>query len=143
VLTDNDVSRVPAAVAVDAARQALIQLGRGELAAPTRARCELGELDYVITAGALADGTSGFRAYRAGEPAGQQLVAVWDRQGNLTGIVVGDELGALRTGALGAVAADVLAPPDADADAATIIGTGRQAWTQPRTTPPQATWSPN
>ena len=42
--------------------------------------------------------------------------------------MVGEELGARRTGALGAVAADVLALPEADTVA--VIGTGRQAWTQ-------------
>ena len=37
-------------------------------------------------------------------------------------------LGARRTGPLGAVAADVLAPPDANSVA--VIGSGHQAWTQ-------------
>lgn len=55
VLTDNDVRGAPAAVVVDAAREALIQAGRGELTGPPRARSELGDVDYVYTAGALAD----------------------------------------------------------------------------------------
>lgn len=128
LLTDDDVRPAPASVAVGAAREALVQFGEGAMIAPPRVRSELGALDYVYTAGALADGTSGFRAYRAGQPAGDQLVAVWDPSGELIGIVVGDELGARRTGALGAVAADVLARSDAT-DVA-IIGTGVQAWTQ-------------
>lgn len=128
IIGDEEVRAAPVAVVVDAAREALLQFGRGELAAPPRTRSELGSFDYVYTAGALADGTSGFRAYRAGQPAGDQLVAVWDSEGRLTGLVVGDELGARRTGALGAVAADALARPDA----ATVglVGTGQQAWTQ-------------
>lgn len=128
VLTDDDVRRVPASIAVEAAREALMQFGAQTLIAPPRVRSELGALDYVYTAGALADGTSGFRAYRAGQPAGDQLVAVWNPKGELAGIVVGAELGARRTGALGAVAVDVLARPDATEVA--VIGTGAQAWTQ-------------
>lgn len=113
---------------VAAAREALLQAARGELDAPPRVRTELGSLDYVFTAGALADGSSGFRAYRAGQPAGDQLVAVWDADGALTGLVVGEELGARRTGALGAVAGDALARPDAHTVG--LVGTGRQAWAQ-------------
>jgi len=128
VLTDNDVRGAPAAVVVDAAREALIQAGRGELTGPPRARIELGDVDYVYTAGALADGTSGFRVYRAGHPAGDQLVAVWAADGHLAGLVVGEELGVRRTGALGAVAADVLARPDATTVA--VVGSGGQAWSQ-------------
>lgn len=128
VLTDEDVRAASAATVVAAAREALLQAGRGELAAPPRARAELGGVDYVFTTGGLADGTSGFRAYRAGQPAGDQLVAVWDADGHLMGLVVGDELGARRTGALGAVAADALARRDADIVG--VVGTGRQAWTQ-------------
>lgn len=101
VLTDSDVRGAPAAVVVDAAREALIQAGRGELTGPPRARSELGDVDYVYTAGALADETSGFRVYRAGHPAGDQLVAVWAADGHLAGLVVGEELGVRRTGALG------------------------------------------
>jgi len=55
-------------------------------------------------------------------------VAVWDADGRLLGLVVGDELGARRTGALGAVAVDALARPEADIVG--VIGTDRQAWTQ-------------
>ncbi|MER5388019.1 NAD(P)-binding domain-containing protein [Saccharopolyspora sp. NPDC002686] len=109
-------------------REALREHAARRLAAPPRVRCPLDSLDYVFTAGGLAEGVSGFRAYRAGRPAGDQLVAVWDAHGILTGVVVGDELGARRTGALGAVAADVLARQDSRV--AAIIGTGHQAWTQ-------------
>ena len=128
ILTDDDVCAASAAMVVAAAREALLQAGRGELTAPPRARAELGSVDYVFTVGGLSDGTSGFRAYRAGHPAGDQMVAVWNASGQLTGLVVGDELGARRTGALGAVAVDLLARPEADT--AGVVGTGRQAWAQ-------------
>ncbi|MCW2691952.1 MAG: ornithine cyclodeaminase/mu-crystallin [Mycobacterium sp.] len=129
ILTDDEVRAVPAAVLIAAARETLLQAGRGELVAPPRSRIELGDrATYVLTAGALADGTSGFRVYEAGHVTDDQLVAVWGPDGHLTGLVLGNQLGARRTGALGAVAVDTLARPDADVLG--LVGTGRQAWTQ-------------
>lgn len=128
IITDNDVRQLPASEAVNAARESLRQFGRHELTAPPRVRSELGAIDYVYTAGAMADGTSGFRAYRSGQPAGDQMVAVWDPNGRLSGLVIGQELGVRRTGALGAVAADALAR--ADAATVAVIGSGVQAWAQ-------------
>lgn len=109
-------------------RDALLAAHRGELASPPRLRAAAGPADYVFTVGGRPGGPTGFRVYRAGPAAGDQLVAVWQPDGNLAGMVVGAELGARRTGALGGVAADVLARPDATTVA--VIGTGRQAWTQ-------------
>jgi len=53
---------------------------------------------------------------------------VWAADGHLAGLVVGEELGVRRTGALGAVAVDVLARPDATTVA--VVGSGGQAWSQ-------------
>lgn len=128
VFGDRDVRRLSAAAAVEAMRDALRAAHEGRLSAPPRVRSELNDVAYTFTVGALADAFSGFRAYRVGEPAGDQLVAAWDAQGALRCVVVGEELGARRTGALGAVAADVLALPDANSVA--VIGSGHQAWTQ-------------
>ncbi|MGJ7907917.1 ornithine cyclodeaminase family protein [Actinopolyspora sp. H202] len=128
VLTDADVVTVDPEVAVDAAREALRRFASGELAAPPRVSAELGDLDYYYTTGGLSGGVSGFRAYRAGTPAGDQLVALWDAAGSLFGIVVGDELGARRTGALGGAAVAALTTERASTLA--VIGTGKQAWTQ-------------
>lgn len=74
VLDDDDVRAAPASTVVAAAREALLQAGRGELAAPPRARTELGSVDYVFTAGGLADGTSGFRVYG---PASRPVTNWW------------------------------------------------------------------
>jgi ornithine cyclodeaminase/alanine dehydrogenase-like protein (mu-crystallin family) len=128
VLTDEAVARLSPWTVVAAAREALLQFGGGRLTAPPRVRSQLPGIDYVFTVGALADGATGFRCYRAGEPAGDQLTAVWDPAGQLIGVVVGNELGARRTGGLGAVAADVLSR--ADAQHVAVIGSGTQAWTQ-------------
>ncbi|MGP5218488.1 ornithine cyclodeaminase family protein [Arthrobacter rhombi] len=128
IIGDEEVRRTKARDVVECMREALVMHGRRELVAPPRARSALGSLDYVYTAGSLPDGTSGFRAYRAGQPAGDQLVAVWNGAGDLEGLIVGDELGIRRTGALGAVAADVLARPEAESVA--VIGSGPHAWAQ-------------
>lgn len=128
VLTDIDVRQAPPDVVIMAAREALERFARGQLVAPPRLRTDLGTVEYVFTVGAVPGAVSGFRAYRAGDNPGDQLVAVWDKDGTLTGVVAGDELGTRRTGALGAVAADVLARPDAKAVG--IVGSGRQAWAQ-------------
>lgn len=64
VLTDDDVRAAPPEVVVSAVREALLRFGTGDLVAPARVRAPLGELDYVFTAGAFGDGSSGFRAYR-------------------------------------------------------------------------------
>ncbi|HEY7144098.1 MAG TPA: NAD(P)-binding domain-containing protein [Streptosporangiaceae bacterium] len=128
VLSDAQVRVSPPATAVAAAREALERFADGTLQAPPRLTGDLGPMQYVFTVGRLAGGVSGFRAYRSGDQPGEQLVAVWDQDGTLAGLVVGDQLGAQRTGALGAVAADVLARQDAQAVA--VVGSGRQAWAQ-------------
>jgi ornithine cyclodeaminase/alanine dehydrogenase-like protein (mu-crystallin family) len=129
ILTDVDVRAAPAAAVVAAAREALERFAEGQLLAPPRVMSDLGVgWGYVFTVGAQAGGVSGFRAYRVGDNPGDQMVAVWDESGTLTGVVVGDEIGARRTGALGAVAADALARPEAEVIG--VVGSGRQAWTQ-------------
>jgi alanine dehydrogenase len=82
----------------------------------------------VFTTGGYGDGPVGFRVYGLWPGDSDQAVLVWDGDGRLIGCVVGNELGARRTGALGAAAADALAR--ADAATVGIVGSGRQAWTQ-------------
>jgi alanine dehydrogenase len=129
VLYDEDVrTRLDAASAVDAARRALEDAYRGRLAAPPRLRAEIGDGGLVFTAGGYAEGALGFRVYGLWRGDSDQAVLVWDRDGRLLGCVVGSELGARRTGALGGVAVDVLAR--ADASTVGLVGSGTQAWTQ-------------
>ena len=74
---------------------------------------------------------AGFRAYDTFDHTGpsSQIVAVWNAgSGSLLGIIVGDLLGAWRTGALGGVALKYLSRPEAKTCA--VIGTGNQARTQ-------------
>jgi alanine dehydrogenase len=129
VLFDSDVrSRLGAAAAVSAARRAVVDAYRGALAAPPRLRADFGENSLVFTAGGYVGGALGFRVYGLWPDESDQAVLVWSREGRLEGCVVGSELGARRTGALGGVAVDALAR--ANASILGIVGSGRQAWTQ-------------
>ena len=136
VLEDADVQRLlNPAVAIAAVRESLIAHHTGGLTAPPRLHAPLGDGDLVFTVGRLAGTGYGFRVYRmtssasGGRLAGDQLTVVFDdATGKLSGVVIGTFLGAARTGAIGAVAVDVLARPDAGTVG--LIGSGRQAWTQ-------------
>lgn len=127
---DNDVRRLlDADTAVRAVRSAVLAHHEGTLSAPPRVRADVGPGHLVFTAGHLsAQHLFGFRAYDTFAGA-EQLVAVWGSEdGALRALVHGGELGARRTGAIGAVAADVLAPPGPVRVA--VVGAGTQAWTQ-------------
>jgi len=129
LLTDDDVrARLTPEFALDGARAALVDAHRGRLHAPPRVHAELGERSLVFTIGGLADGAVGFRAYQTGIEESDQAVLVWDPDGGLAGCIVGVELGAARTGALGAAAVAALALPGAEVVG--VVGSGRQAWTQ-------------
>ncbi len=131
VLEDADVRRLlTPSLAIDSVRDCLIAHHTGELTAPPRLHAALGDGDLVFTAGRLAGTGYGFRVYRVtSSVSGDQLTVIYDdATGKVSGAITGDFLGAARTGAIGAVAVDVLARPDA----ATVglIGSGRQAWTR-------------
>ena len=103
---------------------------RGKLVAPPRAHADLGSGRFMFTAGQLRGSWFGYRSYDTfeAEP-GEQVVVVHDEAtGVVRAIAVGNELGPRRTGAIGAVAADAMASPNATV--AAIIGTGTQAATQ-------------
>ncbi|BCJ32936.1 hypothetical protein Athai_04390 [Actinocatenispora thailandica] len=106
-------------------RAAVLAAHRGELVAPPRAALDLAGGRLMVTAGGT-DRWYGHRAYLVGAPADQVVVLVED--GRLRAVAVGDLLGQYRVGALGAVAADALARPDAHRLG--IIGTGAQAYAQ-------------
>ena len=130
VLFDDDLStHPPMAHLVAICAHAIDADADGRLVAPPRHGVDVGAGRLVFTTGGLG-GTVGFRAYDTFPGSRQdQIVAVWDQPtGTLTGIVVGDRLGAIRTGAIGGVAVDRLARHDATICA--VIGTGRQARTQ-------------
>ena len=123
-------TRLRAETAVAAMRQALLHAEDGALAAPPRVSADLGPGRMVFTVGALAGRWFGYRSYDTFPASpGAQVVVLhdWD-DGQVKAIAAGNELGPRRTGAIGAVAVDVLAQPGASRLA--VIGTGAQAWTQ-------------
>lgn len=111
-------------------REAMSAAERGELTSPPRTHAQLVGGRVTFTAGSLQDRWFGYRSYDSfdREP-GEQVVVVHDRSsGEVRGIAIGNELGQRRVGAIGAVAVDALASPDASVLG--LVGSGRQAWAQ-------------
>lgn len=115
---------------VEITREAVSRLGRpGE----PRARFGAGQTGVVVTP-AGGEGGPALRAYALQRPdreAADDLTAIFETgTGCLRGVFLGTALGQLRTGAIGAVAVDALAP--ANLAEAAIIGCGGQALAQAR-----------
>ncbi len=135
VLTDDELkNRVTMRAAIQAIMFALREKANGTLIAPPRFSVPGGRDSLVFTIGGTSGARRllGFRVYDTfgGEsPDRAQIVAVYDgATGALRGIVLGNRLGPLRTGAIGGVAIDLLARKDARRLA--VLGTGTQARTQ-------------
>ncbi len=128
ILSDADVARsCTASRAITVIRKAIHAHGDGRLAAPPRAHTAMTRGSLVFTAGALDGLVHGMQVHD--EAGSEQVVAVWDATtGRLSAVVLGHELGRRRTGAIGAVAIDTLARPNAATLG--VIGTGHQAWAQ-------------
>ncbi len=132
VLSDHDINRVPFSIILEAVRAHVLADFFGETISPPRHIAEFGDGGVVFTIGGNAE-IAGFRAYETFQQPPleieDQIVAVWDRATRrLSGIAVGERLGALRTGALGGVAIDWMAP--AKVRKLAVIGAGLQAETQ-------------
>jgi ornithine cyclodeaminase/alanine dehydrogenase-like protein (mu-crystallin family) len=134
-LTAADVrSGLTAAASVATMREAVLAAHRGELVAPARLAADLDEGRLIFTVGRWRGRWLGYRAYdtfdrEKVDAHDDQLVVVHDDvTGQLLGMVVGAELGRRRTGAIGGVAVDALAPQSASTMG--LVGSGEQAWTQ-------------
>jgi ornithine cyclodeaminase len=125
---DADVLRVSSSDAVGIMRNALRAHHEGGLEAPTRFSVKLGAGGFTFTAGRLAGTASGFRLGTSMEGAHRELTLVFDGDGVPVGVVHGSNIGRRRTGALGGVAADACARPDATTIG--FVGAGEQAFTQ-------------
>jgi ornithine cyclodeaminase len=129
LLTDDDVRDAMTAVeAVALMRSALVEHHRADLLAPARLHAELGGGGLTFTAGRQVERVYGFRVYGTFEHVTEQVTVVFDEAGLVSAIITGAELGDRRTGALGGVAIDLLALPQASVLG--VVGAGRQAWTQ-------------
>jgi len=131
ILHDEDVlEQLSAADAVRWMAEAVDAHHRGELVAPPRAHADFGDGRVVFTAGRLRGSWFGYRSYDTlpADPGAQVIVVHDETSGQVRAVAIGNELGPRRVGAIGAVAADALAPLDAGVIA--VIGTGTQAYTQ-------------
>ncbi len=131
ILHDDDVlDRLQPADAVRWMREAVDAHYRGELVSSPRAHADFGDGRLVFTTGRLRGSWFGYRSYDTlPSDSGDQVVVVHDEtSGRVRAIAIGNELGPRRVGAIGAVAADALAGPDARVVA--VIGSGTQAYTQ-------------
>lgn len=131
IFDDDDIrSRLDARDAVRWMAEAIDAHHRGDLFAPPRAHADLGAGRIVFTTGRLRGSWFGYRSYDTfpAEPGSQVVVVQDEASGQVRAIAIGNELGPRRVGAIGAVAADALAPRNAGV--AAIIGTGTQAQTQ-------------
>src|SRR5262249_1414353 len=115
-------------LAVSAARDAILAAHRGELVGPPRTVVPAGDTTMTFTAGGEPGGAARFRGYGRWPGPSAQPAARRRPDGGSRGGGVGAALGPLRPGGLGAVALDLLAPRPLPV--LTVIGTGRQAWTQ-------------
>jgi ornithine cyclodeaminase len=131
LITDAEIrTRLTAERAVGWMREALRDHAEGRLIAPPRIAADLAGSRLMITAGRRTGDWYGYRSYLApGSDDDDQVVVVQDADsGAVRGIAIGTELGPRRTGAIGAVAVDLLARRGASTLA--TIGSGRQAWAQ-------------
>lgn len=131
LLTDTDLARcLPMKDAIAAVEAALEERARGSAVSPPRTYWLVPPSGLTLTPGGFRSaGVLGFRAYLLGAGRNDQLTAVWDlRDGRLKGVVVGAELGRIRTGAIGGVAARAMAPKDVRTVG--VVGGGPQCRTQ-------------
>ncbi len=131
ILSDADVrAALPMAVAIESTRELLTARRAGELVSAPRDRLMVGATGLVWTPGGHGPShIGGLRLYLTGVEQNDQLVAVWDTaSGKLRGLAIGAFLGALRTGAIGGVAIDLMAR--ADSTVLGVVGFGQQAWSQ-------------
>jgi alanine dehydrogenase len=128
VLSDRDVRALPAAEAVAAVRGALIGFAKGELHSPPRTGAQLGGQRVLFGGGGRDGGPIGLRVSGTATSPLEHVTLSWAADGTLEAVIVGNELGARRTGSVCAVAADLLAEPGPLEVG--IVGSGRNGWTQ-------------
>jgi ornithine cyclodeaminase/alanine dehydrogenase-like protein (mu-crystallin family) len=136
ILGDDDVARLAdMGTAIAAVERAFHARATGNFVAPPRHAVEFpGFGSLIFTTGGMTGGPAlaGFRVrndFDKNDTINDQIVAVWDmKTARLEGLVLSDEVGAIRTGAIGGVAIKFMARPDAAI--AAVIGAGPQARTQ-------------
>ncbi|ANM11093.1 MULTISPECIES: ornithine cyclodeaminase family protein [unclassified Rhizobium] len=134
ILRDEDLAgNALMGVAIDAPETAFLARAGNRLVSPPRHHVSFADRgDLVFTVGGILGDKplAGFRVYETFEGAEHsQIVAVWSADdARLKGIILGERLGNLRTGAIGGLAVRYLSAPSARVVG--ILGSGAQARTQ-------------
>ena len=131
ILDDAEILRkVTPKLAVAAMRSALVALSDGQLSAPPRISSDLDTVKIDFTSGNFKNNWFGYRSNPSiNGKEGEQIVTLHDYDtGRLQAVAIGNVLGPLRTGAIGAVAVDLMS--NKTASTLTILGSGPQAWAQ-------------
>ena len=128
ILNDSDVMKISPGEAVGVMERVFREKSDGYFFSPPRMHLDSPDGKIVFTpGGSLRGRIMGFRVYTTF--GGDQITMVYDsRNGKLKGAVMGDYLGALRTGSIGSVSTRYMSNPDSGVLG--IIGTGSQAFTQ-------------
>ncbi|MGV1756819.1 ornithine cyclodeaminase family protein [Rhizobium sp. A22-96] len=134
ILQDQDLDSIALMpVAIDAMEAAFHAKATGKFVSPPRHHVPFpGQGDLVFTVGGILGETplAGFRVYETFNGTEHtQIVAVWSADdAKLIGIIIGERLGQIRTGAIGGLAIRHLSAPNARTVG--ILGSGAQARTQ-------------
>jgi len=134
ILKDEDlVGDALMAAAIEALESAFLARARGQMISPPRHHVSFPDRgDLVFTVGGILGEKplAGFRVYETFDGSEHsQIVAVWSAEdARLKGIVLGERLGNIRTGAIGGLAIRHLSRPDARIVG--VLGSGAQARTQ-------------
>jgi ornithine cyclodeaminase len=128
ILSDDDTRALAATDAVAAVRSWLVAHAGRERPSPPRAYTTVGDQRMILTAGGLGGGAMGARLSAGARAPLEHVTILWDGDGWVDAVLVGKEAGARRTGAVAAVAADLLAPQGPVRVG--MIGSGRNGWTQ-------------
>jgi alanine dehydrogenase len=128
VLTDDDARQLSPAQAVAAMREVLLAHARGEYLSPPRTSTNVGPQRVMFGAGGTSDGAIGLRVSGTAASSLEHVTLTWTASGELDAVIVGNEIGARRTGSVAAVAADLLARPGPVRVG--ILGSGRNGWAQ-------------
>lgn len=120
-------------VAIEAVENILRDRADGQTISPPRHHVSFprrGDLVFTVGGTLGEKPVAGFRVYETFEGAEHsQIVAVWSADdGRLKGLILGERLGAIRTGAIGGVAIRHLSSPDASVVG--VLGSGLQARSQ-------------
>lgn len=134
ILQDEDLDSIAfMPVAIDALETTFLAKAAGKFVSPPRHHVSFpGQGDLVFTIGGVLGETplAGFRVYETfNGTEHSQIVAVWSADAaKLKGIIVGERLGQIRTGAIGGLAIRHLSA--SNARTVCVLGSGAQARTQ-------------